>query len=117
MKICNAGVAIGAGRQSMVAYVNICSYYVVGVPLGILLGYVGKMEVKVYIQTISTIEVKQINLISSFDFSQGIWIGMIIGVATQTIALGYITSRTDWEEQVMKMNNKRGRRREIENIG
>ncbi|XWS42755.1 hypothetical protein CRYUN_Cryun16bG0041500 [Craigia yunnanensis] len=77
-----SGVAIGSGRQSMVAYVNICSYYVVGVPLGILLGYVGKMEVK------------------------GIWIGMIIGVATQTIALGYITSRTDWEEQVNKASER-----------
>lgn len=47
VKICNAGIAIGAGRQKMVAYVNICSYYVVGVPLGILLGYVAKMEAKV----------------------------------------------------------------------
>lgn len=28
---------------------------------------------------------------------------MIIGVATQTIVLGYITSRTDWEEEVIKM--------------
>ncbi|XVF30685.1 hypothetical protein REPUB_Repub16aG0079500 [Reevesia pubescens] len=77
-----SGIAIGAGRQSMVAYVNICSYYVVGVPLGILLGYVAKMEIK------------------------GIWIGMIIGVATQTIVLGYITSRTDWDEQVNKASER-----------
>lgn len=40
-------MAVGAGWQSMVAYVNICSYYVVGVPLGILLGYVAKLDVKV----------------------------------------------------------------------
>ncbi|MBA0653962.1 hypothetical protein Goklo_021058 [Gossypium klotzschianum] len=82
VKICNAGIAIGAGRQKMVAYVNICSYYVVGVPLGILLGYVAKMEVK------------------------GIWIGMIIGVATQTFVLAYITSRTDWEEEVNKASER-----------
>ncbi|KAK8589912.1 hypothetical protein V6N13_088716 [Hibiscus sabdariffa] len=75
-------VAIGAGRQKMVAYVNICSYYVVGVPLGILLGYLAKMEVK------------------------GIWIGMILGVATQTFVLAYITSRTDWEEQVNKASER-----------
>ncbi|KAK8589911.1 hypothetical protein V6N12_024300 [Hibiscus sabdariffa] len=56
-------VEIGAGRQKMISYVNICSYYVVGVPSEILLGYVAKMEVK------------------------GIWIGMIIGVATQTFVL------------------------------
>ncbi|KAK5785689.1 protein DETOXIFICATION 20-like isoform X2 [Gossypium arboreum] len=77
-----SGIAIGAGRQKMVAYVNICSYYVVGVPIGILLGYVAKMEVK------------------------GIWIGMIIGVATQTCVLAYITSRTDWEEEVNKASER-----------
>ncbi|KAG8478852.1 hypothetical protein CXB51_028664 [Gossypium anomalum] len=75
-------IAVGAGRQKMVANVNICSYYVVGVPLGILLGYVAKMEVK------------------------GIWIGMIIGVATQTFVLAYITSRTDWEEEVNKASER-----------
>ncbi|KAG4121969.1 hypothetical protein ERO13_D11G238100v2 [Gossypium hirsutum] len=77
-----SGIAIGAGRQKMVACVNICSYYVVGVPLGILLGYVAKMEVK------------------------GIWIGMIIGVAAQTFVLAYITSRTDWEEEVNKASER-----------
>lgn len=43
----NAGGAVGAGRQSIVAYVNICSYYIVGVPLGVVLGYVAHLEVKV----------------------------------------------------------------------
>lgn len=41
------GVAIGAGRQSVVAFVNIGCYYIVGVPIGALLGYVAQMEVKV----------------------------------------------------------------------
>ncbi|KAK9042412.1 hypothetical protein V6N11_017487 [Hibiscus sabdariffa] len=62
----------------MAAYVNICSYYVVRVPLGILLGYLAKMKVK------------------------GIWIGMILGVATQTFVLANINSRTDWKEHVNK---------------
>ncbi|KAF5746566.1 protein TRANSPARENT TESTA 12-like [Tripterygium wilfordii] len=34
-----SGVAIGAGWQAVVAYVNIGCYYVVGIPLGLLLGY------------------------------------------------------------------------------
>ncbi|XVE90295.1 hypothetical protein DITRI_Ditri20bG0066300 [Diplodiscus trichospermus] len=42
-----SGGAVGAGRQTIVAYVNVCSYYIVGVPLGVLLGYVASLEVKV----------------------------------------------------------------------
>ncbi|PIA51985.1 hypothetical protein AQUCO_01000096v1 [Aquilegia coerulea] len=35
-----AGVAIGSGWQAFVAYINIACYYIVGVPLGILMGWV-----------------------------------------------------------------------------
>ncbi|XP_042483304.1 protein DETOXIFICATION 20-like isoform X2 [Macadamia integrifolia] len=41
-----SGVAIGSGWQSVVAYVNLGCYYVVGVPVGVLLGYVAKLDVK-----------------------------------------------------------------------
>ncbi|CAI0425449.1 unnamed protein product [Linum tenue] len=34
-----SGVAIGAGWQSLVAYINIGCYYIVGLPAGILLGF------------------------------------------------------------------------------
>ncbi|XVE90283.1 hypothetical protein DITRI_Ditri20bG0065900 [Diplodiscus trichospermus] len=77
-----SGGAVGAGRQTIVACVNVCSYYIVGVPLGFLLGYVAYLEVK------------------------GIWIGMIIGVVMQTTVLGYITSKTNWEEQVKKASEQ-----------
>ncbi|XP_031395162.1 protein DETOXIFICATION 25-like isoform X2 [Punica granatum] len=69
------GAAIGAGTQSMVAYVNIGCYYVIGVPLGVVLGYVANLQVR------------------------GIWIGMTIGIAVQTLILGFITYRTNWDEQ------------------
>jgi Na+-driven multidrug efflux pump len=32
-------VAVGAGWQAVVAYVNIACYYVFGIPFGLLLGY------------------------------------------------------------------------------
>ncbi|XP_057794478.1 protein DETOXIFICATION 33 isoform X2 [Salvia miltiorrhiza] len=35
-----SGVAVGAGWQSVVAYINIGCYYIVGLPLGIILGFV-----------------------------------------------------------------------------
>ncbi|KAJ0015258.1 hypothetical protein Pint_20811 [Pistacia integerrima] len=71
-----ARVAVGAGRQTVVAYVNICCYYFIGIPVGIILAYVANMKVK------------------------GIWIGMLLGVVTQVLVLGYITYKTDWDQQV-----------------
>ncbi|XP_050220706.1 protein DETOXIFICATION 24-like isoform X2 [Mercurialis annua] len=80
-----SGIAVGAGRQGIVAYVNICCYYVVGVPLGVVLAYVAALQVK------------------------GIWMGMIIGVVMQSLVLGYITWSTDWDEQVKIASDRLGR--------
>ncbi|KAK4484470.1 hypothetical protein RD792_007053 [Penstemon davidsonii] len=71
-----SGVAVGSGWQSTVAYVNLGSYYLIGVPIGIVLGYVYNMQV------------------------EGVWIGMLIGVFVQTIILIIITCKTDWDKQV-----------------
>ncbi|RVW62748.1 Protein detoxification 20 [Vitis vinifera] len=70
------GVAVGAGWQSIVAYVNIASYYLIGIPIGAVLGYILHLQVK------------------------GVWIGMLIGTFLQTVVLVIITYRTDWEKQV-----------------
>ncbi|KAH9783231.1 protein DETOXIFICATION 27 [Citrus sinensis] len=43
-----SGVAVGSGWQSHVAYVNLGTYYFVGVPLGFLLGWVFHQGVKVW---------------------------------------------------------------------
>jgi MATE family multidrug resistance protein len=42
-----AGVAVGAGWQALVAYVNLGCYYIIGLPLGFLIGWVFKLGVKV----------------------------------------------------------------------
>lgn len=44
------GVAVGAGMQSIVAFVNLGSYYAIGVPLGLILTYVFNLGVKVLIK-------------------------------------------------------------------
>lgn len=36
----NAGVAVGSGWQSWVAYINIGCYYVIGLPLGFIMEWV-----------------------------------------------------------------------------
>ncbi|CAN1751635.1 Protein DETOXIFICATION 35 [Linum perenne] len=41
-----SGVAVGAGWQGLVAYINIFCYYVFGLPLGLLLGYKANLGVK-----------------------------------------------------------------------
>ncbi|EEF31431.1 multidrug resistance pump, putative [Ricinus communis] len=79
------GGAVGAGRQGTVAYINICSYYLIGVPIGVVLGYVAHWQIK------------------------GIWIGMVIGVVIQVLVLGYITFTTNWHEQVKKASERLGR--------
>ncbi|XP_027070489.1 protein DETOXIFICATION 21-like [Coffea eugenioides] len=71
-----SGVAVGAGWQGTVAYVNVGSYYLIGIPIGVVLGYLIKLQV------------------------QGVWIGMLIGTLVQTIVLVIITSKTDWDQQV-----------------
>lgn len=47
-KILSSGVAVGAGMQAAVAIVNLVCFYVIGLPLGALLGYLTSLEVKVY---------------------------------------------------------------------
>ncbi|XP_075637153.1 protein DETOXIFICATION 21-like isoform X1 [Castanea sativa] len=77
-----SGVAVGAGWQSIVAYVNIACYYLVGIPVGVVLGYVFNMEVK------------------------GVWIGMLFGTFVQTLVLVIITYKTDWDQQVIIARNR-----------
>ncbi|XVF42689.1 hypothetical protein PTKIN_Ptkin01aG0384800 [Pterospermum kingtungense] len=72
-----SGVAVGAGWQSIVAWVNIASYYLIGIPIGVVLGYVFNLEVK------------------------GVWMGMLLGTLVQTVVLIIITWKTDWDRQVV----------------
>ncbi|MCL7044035.1 hypothetical protein MKW94_025351 [Papaver nudicaule] len=69
------GVAIGAGWQWLVAYVNLGCYYIFGLPLGFLLGKYFDLGVK------------------------GIWTGMVSGVGLQTIILLIITLKTNWSKE------------------
>ncbi|XP_058755875.1 protein DETOXIFICATION 40-like [Vicia villosa] len=71
-----SGVAVGCGWQAFVAYVNVGCYYIVGIPLGAILGFY-------------------------FNFgAKGIWLGMLGGTTMQTIILMWVTFRTDWNKEV-----------------
>ncbi|CAI0468281.1 unnamed protein product [Linum tenue] len=70
------GVAVGCGWQAFVAYVNVGCYYVVGLPLGCILGFKFEQGVK------------------------GIWTGMIGGTFMQMVILLWVTYRADWNIEV-----------------
>ncbi|XP_014491158.1 protein DETOXIFICATION 21 [Vigna radiata var. radiata] len=77
-----SGVSVGAGWQSIVAYVNIGCYYLIGIPVGVLLNHFFHLDVK------------------------GIWIGMLFGTFVQTVMLITITLKTNWDKQVELARNR-----------
>ncbi|XP_026416099.1 protein DETOXIFICATION 27-like isoform X2 [Papaver somniferum] len=77
-----SGVAVGSGWQASVAYINLGCYYVVGVPLGVTLGWVFHLGVG------------------------GIWSGMIGGTVAQTLILIIMTMRCDWDLQAEKASSR-----------
>ncbi|XP_017701205.3 protein DETOXIFICATION 40-like [Phoenix dactylifera] len=77
-----SGVAVGCGWQAFVAYVNVGCYYVVGIPIGVLLGF-------------------------KFNYgAKGIWSGMIGGTFMQTVILLWVTFRTDWNKEVAQATKR-----------
>ncbi|XP_034676633.1 protein DETOXIFICATION 33 [Vitis riparia] len=77
-----SGVAVGAGWQHIVAYINIGCYYLVGLPAGILLGFKFGLG------------------------AEGIWGGMIGGICLQTIILVGITSWTNWNKEAEEAESR-----------
>ncbi|MQL82223.1 hypothetical protein Taro_014694 [Colocasia esculenta] len=73
-----SGVAIGAGWQSLVAYINTACYYVFGLPIGAVLGFKLKLD------------------------ALGIWSGMLAGALLQTVILIVITCRTNWQKEALQ---------------
>ncbi|WOK99600.1 protein DETOXIFICATION 33-like [Canna indica] len=77
-----SGVAIGAGWQSLVAFINTACYYLLGLPIGALLGFKMKLN------------------------EQGIWSGMLIGTLIQTVILLLITFRTKWQKEALQAEER-----------
>ncbi|KAF9620238.1 hypothetical protein IFM89_010973 [Coptis chinensis] len=71
------GVAVGAGWQFQVAFINVGCYYIVGLPIGALLGYKFNLGV------------------------QGIWSGMLTGCLLQTVILLVLLYRTNWQKEAL----------------
>ncbi|KHN42770.1 MATE efflux family protein DTX1 [Glycine soja] len=72
-----SGVARGSGWQHLGAYVNLGAFYLVGIPVGIVLGFVAHLRAK------------------------GLWIGIVTGSIVQSILLSLVTALTNWKKQAM----------------
>ncbi|XP_012855450.1 PREDICTED: protein TRANSPARENT TESTA 12 [Erythranthe guttata] len=70
-----SGVAIGAGWQVSVAYMSSGCYFLFGVPFGVLMAYKFQMGV------------------------QGIWYGMVLGLALQTFFLLWMIRIANWNKE------------------
>ncbi|EOY21171.1 hypothetical protein QUC31_007216 [Theobroma cacao] len=73
-----SGIARGCGWQKIGAYINLGSYYLVGVPCAILLAFVLDVGGK------------------------GLWLGIICALAVQVTSLSIITIQTNWQEEARK---------------
>ncbi|XP_051126690.1 protein DETOXIFICATION 14-like [Andrographis paniculata] len=70
-----SGVARGSGMQHVGAYINLGAYYLVGIPVSLVLGFVCHLK------------------------GEGLWIGLVAGAMVQTVLLSMITCLTSWEKQ------------------
>ncbi|XP_047342532.1 protein DETOXIFICATION 27-like [Impatiens glandulifera] len=74
-----SGIAVGSGWQGKVAYVNLATYYIIGLPIGLILGFVFNLGV------------------------EAIWGGMIFGgTFIQTVVLIIITALSNWDKEADK---------------
>ncbi|XP_075667969.1 protein DETOXIFICATION 19-like [Castanea sativa] len=67
-----SGVARGYGWQHLAVYVNMATFYIIGLPIACGLGFKTNLQAK------------------------GFWIGLICGLSSQAVALFLITLRTKW---------------------
>nr|AHI48501.1 multidrug and toxic extrusion transporter [Vaccinium corymbosum] len=77
-----SGVARGCGWQHIGAYVNLGAFYLVGIPVAVLLGFWLQLRGK------------------------GLWIGILAGAIVQTILLSIITNCTNWDKQATKARER-----------
>uniref|UniRef100_A0A0A0LS75 Protein DETOXIFICATION n=1 Tax=Cucumis sativus TaxID=3659 RepID=A0A0A0LS75_CUCSA len=77
-----SGIARGCGWQKIGAFVNLGSYYIVGVPFAILLAF-------------------------GFHFGgKGLWFGIMSALIVQTSSLGIIAIRTNWDQEAKKATER-----------
>ncbi|XP_020416469.1 protein DETOXIFICATION 12 isoform X2 [Prunus persica] len=70
-----SGVARGCGMQRIGAYINLCAYYIAGIPVAVVLGFLLHLR------------------------GMGLWIGMMTGSSVPALLFILITSFINWPKQ------------------
>ncbi|OAY57123.1 protein DETOXIFICATION 14 [Manihot esculenta] len=86
-----SGVARGCGWQHIGAYINLAAFYLCGLPVGAVLGFVAHLRGK------------------------GLWIGIVAGSMVQSALLSLITAFINWEKQVKRARERILQRSSMEN--
>ncbi|KAM7479667.1 hypothetical protein LguiA_027880 [Lonicera macranthoides] len=77
-----SGAVRGCGWQTIGAFINLGSYYLVGLPSAVLLAFVLHLR------------------------GRGLWLGILCALTVQVLLLLFITMRTNWEEEAKKAGEK-----------
>ncbi|KAL1824774.1 hypothetical protein ACET3Z_011552 [Daucus carota] len=77
-----SGVVRGCGRQKIGAYINLGSYYIVGIPCAVLFAFVLHIGGK------------------------GLWVGIICGLILQGFFFFVLVARINWNEEAMKAKDR-----------
>ncbi|ONK81433.1 uncharacterized protein A4U43_C01F29040 [Asparagus officinalis] len=77
-----SGTARGCGWQKFGAFINLGSYYIIGIPCSVILAFVAHLGTK------------------------GLWIGIICALFLQDVLYVIITVCTDWEAEVKKARDR-----------
>ncbi|XP_052179342.1 protein DETOXIFICATION 16-like [Diospyros lotus] len=77
-----SGTVRGCGRQKIGAFINLGSYYLMGIPCAIMFAFV--LQIK----------------------GKGLWLGIICGLIVQVLSLLTITIRTNWEQEAKKATER-----------
>ncbi|XP_008229282.1 PREDICTED: protein DETOXIFICATION 12 [Prunus mume] len=77
-----SGVARGCGMQRIGAYINLGAYYIAGIPVAVVLGFLLHLR------------------------GTGLWIGMMTGSSVQALLFILITSFINWPKQATKARER-----------
>ncbi|KAL7246545.1 hypothetical protein ACSBR2_001606 [Camellia fascicularis] len=77
-----SGIARGCGWQKIGAFANLGAYYLIGIPVGVLLAFVYHTGGK------------------------GLWVGIIVALFSQALFLSIITLCTSWEKEANKASDR-----------
>lgn len=77
-----SGVVRGSGWQHLGAYINLGAYYLLGIPVALVMGFVWHLK------------------------GMGLWSGLVVGSTVQCVLFSLLTILTNWEQEAIKARHR-----------